>query len=76
MRSACGQKHLLSLVLKNLVDGLGQAWVRVGKYWRIPCKSSITEARQRVGPGVISRLFHLTAKPLAIYHLIQQPDIF
>lgn len=52
-------------VLKNLVDGLNEAWVRVGKYWRIPCKSSITEARQRVGAGVMSRLFHLIVKPLA-----------
>ena len=32
-------------VLKNLVDGLSETWVRVGKYWRVPCKSSITEAR-------------------------------
>lgn len=52
-------------VLKNLVDGLNEAWVRVGKYWRIPCKSSITEARQQVGAGVMSRLFHLIMKPLA-----------
>ena len=58
-------KASMRTVLKNLVDGLSEAWVRVGKYWRIPCKSSITEARQRVGAGVMSRLFHLTAKPLA-----------
>lgn len=38
-------------VLKNLVDGLSEAWVRVGQYWKVPCKSSITEARQRVGPA-------------------------
>ncbi len=58
-------KASMRAVLKNLVDGLSEAWVRVGKYWRIPCKSSITEARQRVGAGVMSRLFHLTVKPLA-----------
>lgn len=52
-------------VLKNLVDGLSEAWVRVGRYWRIPCKSSITEARQRVGPQVMSRLFHQVVRPLA-----------
>ena len=52
-------------VLKNLVDGLSEAWVRVGQYWRVPCKSSITEARQRVGCRVMSRLFHLLVKPLA-----------
>ena len=23
-------------VLKNLVDGLSVAWVKVGKYWRVP----------------------------------------
>lgn len=52
-------------VLKNLVDGLSEAWVRVGKYWRVPSKSSITEARQRIGPRVMSRLFHLVVRPLA-----------
>lgn len=52
-------------VLKNLVDGLSEAWVRVGMYWRVPCKSSITEARQRVGCQVMSRLFHQVVRPLA-----------
>lgn len=51
--------------LKNLVDGLSEAWVKVGKYWRIPCKSSITEARQRVGCRVMNRLFHQVVRPLA-----------
>ena len=23
-------------VLKNLIDGLTEAWVKVGKYWRVP----------------------------------------
>lgn len=52
-------------VLKNLVDGLSEAWVRVGQYWRVPCKSSITEARQRIGSEVMNRLFHLVVHPLA-----------
>lgn len=52
-------------VLKNLVDGLSTAWVRVGQYWRVPCKSAITEARQRVGPRVMSQLFHQSVRPLA-----------
>lgn len=52
-------------VLKNLVDGLSQAWVKVGKYWRIPCKSAITQARQRLGPRVMSQLFHQLVKPMA-----------
>ncbi|NEO17816.1 MULTISPECIES: IS4 family transposase [unclassified Moorena] len=58
-------KASMRTVLKNLVDGLSEAWVRVGKYWRVPCKSSITEARQRIGCQVISRLFHSVVSPLA-----------
>ncbi len=38
-------KVSIRTVLKNLVDGLSESWVRVGQYWRVPCKSSITEAR-------------------------------
>lgn len=58
-------KASMRTVLKNLVDGLSEVWVRVGQYWRVPCKSSITEARQRIGCGVITRLFHLVVRPLA-----------
>jgi hypothetical protein len=58
-------KASMRTVLKNLVDGLSEAWVRVGKYWRVPCKSSITEARQRIGSQVMSRLFYLVVRPLA-----------
>ena len=58
-------KASMRTVLKNLVDGKSEVWVRVGQYWRVPCKSSITEARQRIGCGVISRLFHLVVRPLA-----------
>ncbi len=36
-------------VLKNLIDGLSEAWVNVGKYWRCPCKSAITQARSAIG---------------------------
>ncbi len=45
-------------VLKNLIDGMSDAWVKVGKYWRVPCKSAITQARQRLGARVMSDLFH------------------
>lgn len=38
-------------VLKNLIDGMSETWVKVGKYWRVPCKSAITQARQRLGAG-------------------------
>lgn len=60
-------------VLKNLVDGLSEAWVKVGKYWRVPCKSSITEARQRVGSQVMTRLFHQVVRPLAT---VETPGAF
>jgi Insertion element 4 transposase N-terminal/Transposase DDE domain len=52
-------------VLKNLVDGLSESWIKVGSYWQVPCKSSITEARQRMGAQVMCRLFHLVVSPLA-----------
>jgi Insertion element 4 transposase N-terminal/Transposase DDE domain len=52
-------------VLKNLIDGLTEAWVKVGKYWRVPCKSAITQARQRLSPRVMSQLFHQLVRPMA-----------
>jgi hypothetical protein len=60
-------------VLKNLVDGLSESWVKVGSYWKVPSKSSITEARQRVGAQVMCRLFHLIAHPLAT---VKTPEAF
>ncbi len=66
-------KASMRTALKNLVDGLSETWLRVGQYWLVPCKSSITEARQRVGCGVISRLFHLVVRPCAT---IQTPGAF
>jgi hypothetical protein len=52
-------------VLKNLIDGLSEAWVKVGKYWRVPCNSAITQARQRLGARVMSQLFHQLVRPMA-----------
>lgn len=52
-------------VLKNLIDGLSEAWVKVGKYWRVPCKSAITQARQRLGARVMTQLFHQLVRPMA-----------
>lgn len=66
-------KASMRTVLKNLVDGLSEAWVRVGQYWRVPCKSSITEARQRVGSQVMTRLFHQVVRPLGT---AQTPGVF
>jgi Insertion element 4 transposase N-terminal/Transposase DDE domain len=66
-------KASMRTVLKNLVDGLSEVWIRVGQYWRVPSKSSITEARQRVGCRVMSRLFHLVVRPCAT---VQTPGCF
>ena len=52
-------------VLKNLIDGMSETWVKVGKYWRVPCKSAITQARQRLGARVMSQLFHRLVRPMA-----------
>ncbi len=52
-------------VLKNLIDGMSETWVHVGKYWRVPSRSAITQARQRLGAGVMRRLFHQLVKPMA-----------
>ncbi len=52
-------------VLKNLVNGLSGQWIRLSQRWQVPSKSSISEARTRVGPQVMSRLFGLVACPLA-----------
>lgn len=52
-------------VFKNLVDGLSSQWIRLSQRCQAPSKSAISEARQRVGPQVMSRLFALVARPLA-----------
>ncbi len=52
-------------VLKNLVSGLSAQWIRMSSRWKTPSKSSISEARGRVGCFVISRLFELVARPMA-----------
>jgi hypothetical protein len=51
-------------VLKNLIDGLNKAWVKIGKNWRILCKSAITQPRQRLGAGVIRQLFPQLVRPM------------
>lgn len=51
-------------VLQNLVQGLSGQWIRLSHRWKKPSKSSISEARQQIGPQVMSRLFHLVARPL------------
>ncbi len=52
-------------VLKNLVQGLSAKWIPLGMKWKTPSKSSISEARQRVGCAVMTRLFEKLAQPMA-----------
>ncbi len=52
-------------VFKNLIVGLNSQWIRCLIRWKTPTSSSISEARQRVGPRVMTRLFELVARPLA-----------
>ena len=57
-------KDSIEDVLENLVHGVSAQWVRLSQGWKKPSKSSISEARQQVGPQVMSRLFQLVARPL------------
>jgi hypothetical protein len=52
-------------VFKNLMAGLSGTWIRQLVRLKTPTSSSISEARQRVGPAVMTRLFELVARPLA-----------
>lgn len=52
-------------VLKNLVQGLSVKWIPQGIKWKTPSKSSISEARQRVGCAVMTRLLEKLARPMA-----------
>ncbi|VEP16548.1 Sulfate and thiosulfate binding protein CysP [Hyella patelloides LEGE 07179] len=52
-------------VLKNLIQGLSASWIPQGIRWKTPSKSSISEARQRVGCAVMTRLFEKLARPMA-----------
>ena len=63
----------MSTVLKNLVNGLNRYWTKLGQYWKSPSSSSITEARQRLGCHVMTKLFEKIAQPLAT---IKTPGAF
>lgn len=52
-------------VFKNLIQGLSTLWIPLGIRFKTPASSSITEARQRTGPAVMTHLFELVAKPKA-----------
>lgn len=47
------------------MTGVSSQWIRQAVRLKIPAASSISEARQRVGPAVMTRLFKLVARPLA-----------
>lgn len=36
-------------VLKNLIDGLSEAWIKVGQYWRIPMFISDYSSQAEIG---------------------------
>jgi hypothetical protein len=55
----------MTTVLKNLISGLSRQWTKLGKYWRVPNSASISEARMRVGPQVMSQLFERVVRPKA-----------
>lgn len=52
-------------VFVNLITGLSSQWISGAIRLKIPTSSSISEARQRVGPAVMTRLFKLVAQPMA-----------
>ena len=52
-------------VFKNLIGGLAEKYITLQIRLKTPTSSSITEARQRVGPRVMTRLFELIVRPLA-----------
>jgi len=52
-------------VFKNLIYGFSSLKIQERIRFRTPTSSSITEARQRTGPAVMTRLFEMVAKPLA-----------
>ncbi len=60
-------------VFKNLIVGLNANFIVQQIRLKIPRSSEISEARQRVGPRVLTRLFELIAKPLAT---IETPGAF
>lgn len=63
----------MTTVLKNLVSGSRCQWTKLGKYWQVPNSASIAQARQTVGPQVISQLFARIARPLAT---VETPGAF
>ncbi len=55
-------------VFKNLVTGLAGQWIPKRYRWQTPSKSSLCDARQRVGPRVMTRLFEKLVRPLATFN--------
>ncbi len=57
--------HGIIDVFKNVIAGLSETYIRLQIRLKIPTSSSLTEARQRVGPRVMTCLFELIVRPLA-----------
>jgi len=60
-------------VFKNIMTGLNANFISQQIRLKIPSSSSISEARQRVGPRVMTRLFESIVRPLAT---IETPGAF
>ncbi|QFS44389.1 transposase [Nostoc sphaeroides CCNUC1] len=60
-------------VFKNLIHGFASLRIPELIRFKTPTSSSITEARQRTGASVMTRLFEMVAKPLAT---VLTPDAF
>ncbi|MBC6432173.1 IS4 family transposase [Nostoc sp. HG1] len=52
-------------VFKNLIQGISSLQIPLLIRLKAPTSSSISEARQRTGSAVMTRLFEMVAKPLA-----------
>ena len=52
-------------VIRQVTSGLqwGSGW---SQPWHLPSKSALSQARQRLGPQVVTRLFESVAKPLLV----------
>src|SRR2546422_5325515 len=52
-------------VLANLVEGYRAQDPGAFAGWRVPCRSALTQARQRLGPRPVAALFRRLAGPAA-----------
>jgi hypothetical protein len=58
-------------VLKNLIDGLTDAWIKVGKYWRVltgDCASRERQGRSLLRASTIRGSARVNRVPVAQYY--------